>query len=233
MKKNKLVLFLLFLLFLLFFAFSNLTLLAQKIEVKGKVVIFNIVPVVNANVKMPGSETSVKTDQDGSFTCICNEKDKLVITAAGFQKLVIKVKKKKAKQLVARMRLKKSSEASKMAIEKGHILQVSEFEELLKKRSDIKDYSKYTSVLHLIQNEFPSLQIEKGEVVIRGVSSVQNSTAARFVLDGVMIESTAIPNIPTFQIASVKVVKDGKAAFYGIRGGTGIILIKTKSGNSN
>ena len=90
MKKNKLVLLLFFL------TFSSLTLLAQKIEVKGKVVVFNSLPVVNANVKVPDSDAVVKTSLDGSFTCMCKEKDKLVITAAGFDKLTNQGKKEES-----------------------------------------------------------------------------------------------------------------------------------------
>jgi len=226
MKKNKLVLF------ILFFVFSNLTLLAKKIEVKGKVVTFNTVPVVNANVKVPGYETSVKTDEDGSFTCLCNEKDKLVITAVGFNKLSIKVKKKKAKKLIAKMRLLKSSEASKMAIEKGHILQVSQFKILLQEKSGIKDYSKYNSLMDIISNEFSSLRIVNGEVIIRGKSSINGSSAARFEVDGVMVEQSMLGSLSTSDIASIKVVKGGDAAIYGVRGGTGVISIKTKKGGS-
>ncbi|MDE5422503.1 TonB-dependent receptor plug domain-containing protein [Ancylomarina sp. DW003] len=226
MKKNKLVLLLFFL------TFSSLTLLAQKIEVKGKVVVFNTLPVVNANVKVPGSEVVVKTSLDGSFTCMCKEKDKLVITAAGFDKLIIKVKKKKAKKLLAKMRLLKSSEASKMAIEKGHILKVDQFEKLVRERSGIKDYSVYSSVMDILRNEFSALRIVNGEVIIRGKSSLNGSSAARFEVDGVMTEQSMIESLSTSDVASIKVVKGSDAAIYGVRGGTGVIQIKTKKGNS-
>jgi len=224
MKKNKLVLF------LLFFPFSNHSLLAPKIEVKGKVVTFNTVPVVNANVKVPGSKTSVKTDQDGSF--ICNENVKLIITAAGFNKLSFIVKKKKAKQLIANMRLLKSSEASKMAIEKGHILQISQFEKLLKERSGIKDYSRYSNLMDIIKNEFLSLRIVNRDVIIRGETSLTGSNVALFELNGTMVEQSAVESLSTSDIASIKVVKGNNAAIYGLRGGQGVISIKTKKGNS-
>lgn len=227
MKKNKLVLF------LLFFVFLNFTLLAQKIEVKGKVVIYNTVPVVNANVKVRSSETSVKTNKDGIFTCICDEKDKLDVTAAGFSKFTIKVKRKRAKQLIAKLRLLKSPDASEMAIEKGHILQVSKFEKLVKKRSGVKDYSIYTNVMEIIRNEFSSLRIVDGEVIIRGKSSLLGSSAARFEVDGVMMEQSMIESLSTSDIASIKVIKGSDAAIYGVRGGTGVISIKTKKGYSN
>jgi hypothetical protein len=227
MRKNKLVLF------LLFFVFSNLALLAQKIEVKGKVVVYKTVPVVNANVKVRSSEISVKTNKDGSFTCICNEKDKLDITAVGFNRLTLNVKKRKAKQLIAKLRLLESSEASKMAIKNGHILQVSKFEKLAKKRSGIKDYSMYSNVMEIIRNEFSSLRVVNGEVIIRGSSSLLGSNGARFEVDGVMIDQSVAESLSTSDIASIKVIKGSDAAIYGVRGGTGVISIKTKRGDSN
>jgi len=227
MKKDKLVLF------VLFFAFPSLTLLAKKIEVKGRVVAFNMVPVVKANVKILGSERFVTTDQDGYFTCICQEKTKLFITAEGFNELTIRLRKKNAKKLVAKMKLERNSEASKIAISKGHILQVEQFKRLRRKRSGIKDYSSYTSVLNLIENEFPSLQIVNGIVIIRGRSSIKCSNAAKFELDGVMVDQISIENLPTCDIASMKVVKGSDATMYGIRGATGVILIRTKQNNPN
>ena len=222
MKKNKL------LLVSLFFVFSNHSLLAQKIEVKGKVVTFNSVPVVNANIIVPGNEASVKTDLDGSFKCICHEKDKLVITAVGFKRISIKVKKKKAKALIANMKLLKSSEASKMAIKNGHILLIDQFEKLRKEKSEAKDYSRYSNLMDIIKNEFPSLRIVNRDVVIRGESSLTGSNIALFALNGIIIDQLAVEDLSTSDIASIKVVKGNAATIYGLRGGQGVIAIKTK-----
>lgn len=226
MKKNKLVLL------LLFFVFSNLTLWAQKLEVKGQVVVFNSIPVVNADVKVLGSDVSVKTDNEGRFTCMCNVKDKLVFTAAGYNRLRIKVRKNKAKDLIAKMTLVKSAESSKKAIENGHVFQIEQFEKLVKERSGIKDYSQYSSLMDVIRNEFTFLRVINGEVIIRGKSSLNGSNAARFEIDGTMVDQSLAESISTSDIASIKVVKGSDAAIYGVRGGTGVISIKTKKGSS-
>jgi len=226
MKKNKLVLV------LLLFVFSNHNLLAQKIEVKGKVVTFNSVPVVYANVMVPGSETPVKTDLDGSFTCTCHEKDKLLITAAGFKELSIKVKKKNSQSLIANMRLLKSAEASKLAIKKGHILQIDQFEKLRKTKPAIKDYSKYSDYIEILKNEFPSLRIVNRSVMIRGETSIVGSNLVLYELNGNIIDQSMIEDLPTSEIASIKVIKGNAAAIYGLRGGQGVISIKTKQGGS-
>jgi hypothetical protein len=222
MKKIKLVLL------LLVFTFSNLVLSAQEIEVTGKVVAFSSIPVVNATVNIYGSEVSVLTNKEGIFTCMCKDKDKLIITADGFNKLTIKVKKKRTKQVIAKLRLIKSSEASKMAIEKGHILDIAKFEKLVNERSGIKDYSRYTSVLELIRNEFPSLQIVNGEVIIRGPSSLNGNNGARFEVDGVMTSQSNVEALSTSNIKSIRIIKGSDAAIYGVQGGTGVISIKTK-----
>lgn len=227
MKKNKLILF------LLLFTFSNFTLFAQKIEVKGKVLALSAIPVVNASVRAMGSDKSVITDKDGLFTYTCKAKDRLVITAAGFKKLIIKVKKKKTNLLIAKMRLFKSRAASNIAIEQGHIIQIEEFKELIKKGSRNKDYSKYASVLDILKNEFPTLQISNGEVIIRGKSSFNSSSAARFEVDGVITSQAMVESLSTFDIESIEIVKGSDAALYGVRGANGVISIKTKKKNTN
>ncbi len=58
---------------------------------------------------------------------------------------------------------------------------------------------------------------------------MNRSNAARFEVDGVMVEQSAAESLPINDIASIKVVKGVDAAIYGIRGGTGVISIKTKS----
>lgn len=225
MKTNKLVLF------LLFNAFPSMTLLAQNIEVKGKVVVFNTVPVINANVAIPGSDTIVKTDDEGRFSCMCKENDKLVFTAEGFCKLSIKIKKKKAKQVIAKMKLLKLTGASKIAIEKGHILQVTEFVELQNKKLGVKNYSKYKSLNELFRSEFPSLRTINGVIIIRGESSIYASSAARFVVDGMMVSQSEALRLLPFSISSIRILEPNECTLYGVRGGTGVIEIKTKRSN--
>lgn len=71
-------------------------------------------------------------------------------------------------------------------------------------------------------------------VTIRGDNSLIMSTEPLFILDGVQITSYAsVYNaIDPMEIASVTVLKNAaETAIYGIRGGSGVIIIKRKKAN--
>lgn len=69
-------------------------------------------------------------------------------------------------------------------------------------------------------------------VLIRGVGSINASTAPLYVVDGIPYDGS-ISNINTLDIESMTVLKDAAAAaLYGARGANGVILVTTKKGNS-
>ncbi|GAB7089599.1 TonB-dependent receptor plug domain-containing protein [Marinifilum fragile] len=200
---------------------------AQTLLVTGKVVVFDSIPVVNANVIVKSTKETVKTNHLGVFKCECNEKDKLIVIAKGFNKYTIKVK-KKSNELIGKLKLAKIPKAEEIAINKGHILMIESFKELAKKYSGQKDYSKYTSFMDIIRNEFPTLQISNGEIIIRGKSSFYGSSAANIEIDGVMTDYSALSNISPTNIAKIEIIKGSDAAIYGVRGGNGVVKITTK-----
>jgi TonB-dependent starch-binding outer membrane protein SusC len=72
-------------------------------------------------------------------------------------------------------------------------------------------------------------------VRIRGATTINGSTEPLFVIDGLPIEpgpGGSLVGINPHDIASIEVLKDAASlAFYGVRGGNGVILIKTKHSN--
>lgn len=77
-----------------------------------------------------------------------------------------------------------------------------------------------TALLTLI----PGLQLINGELVIRGQSSVNSSSAALIVCDGVPVSS--LSSISIYEVKSVEVQRGSN--MYGVRGGNGVILIRTR-----
>lgn len=66
-------------------------------------------------------------------------------------------------------------------------------------------------------------------VIIRGVGTINSSTAPLYVVDGVVMEDVQFLN-PN-DIESIEVLKDASsAAIYGARGANGVILVTTKRG---
>ncbi|WP_449398891.1 TonB-dependent receptor plug domain-containing protein [Chryseobacterium wanjuense] len=69
-------------------------------------------------------------------------------------------------------------------------------------------------------------------VKIRGTSTINGTTDALWVVDGVMMNGT--PNLDPNQIESINILKDATStALYGSRGANGIVQVFTKSGTSS
>lgn len=77
-----------------------------------------------------------------------------------------------------------------------------------------------TALLTLI----PGLQLINGELVIRGQSSVNSSSAALIVCDGMPVSS--LSSISIYEVKSVEVQRGSN--MYGVRGSNGVILIRTR-----
>jgi len=70
-------------------------------------------------------------------------------------------------------------------------------------------------------------------IIIRGVSSLTQSTAPLFVIDGFPIESLDPETLNPEEIESMTILKDASStAIYGSRGANGVILIQTKRGKT-
>ena len=70
----------------------------------------------------------------------------------------------------------------------------------------------------------PGLQLINGGLVIRGQSSVNSSSAALIVCDGMPVSS--LSSISIYEVKSVEVQRGNN--MYGVRGGNGVILIRTR-----
>lgn len=81
----------------------------------------------------------------------------------------------------------------------------------------------YTDLRSALLGMFPSLRLVQGEIVIRGMSSINSSNAALILCDGSEIHDLNSINI--HDVVSVEVQKGSN--MYGLRGGNGVILIRT------
>lgn len=77
-----------------------------------------------------------------------------------------------------------------------------------------------TAILTLV----PSAQLIHGEIVLRGLNSINSSSAALIICDG-----TPISNLNNISIYDVKTVEIQKGSnMYGVRGANGVIIIRTR-----
>jgi TonB-dependent SusC/RagA subfamily outer membrane receptor len=93
------------------------------------------------------------------------------------------------------------------------------------------------SVEKALEGRFPGVTILRSSdggfsVRIRGAASLNGPNAPLYVIDGQPVEpgpNGSITGLNPYDIESIKVLKDATStAMYGLRGGNGVIVIKTK-----
>ena len=79
----------------------------------------------------------------------------------------------------------------------------------------------YQNIYQMLQRD-PSVQVSGSKIVIRGISSI-NNTDPLLIVDGMVVPS--IDHISPSTVKSIEILKGSDAAIYGSRGANGVILI--------
>lgn len=207
----------------------NLGTVAQERMISGRVFTFDSIPLIGANVMVKSSKHVVTTDTLGNFYISCNPDDVLKVSANGFTKEKVKLN-PKIKLVVVNLKLKPGEKNREIAIGYGHVKNADKLNAVANLNSDDMDFSMYSNMYELIRGRFGGVQIVNGEIIIRGVNSINSSSAALIVVDGVPVSSSVLRSIPPIQVKNISIIKDGSAAIYGARGANGVVLIETKRG---
>lgn len=202
---------------------------AQERIIKGRVFTFDSIPLINASVYVKSTKQEVKTDTLGFFSVSGNSEDVLKVSAKGFSTEKFKLE-SKIKFAIINLKLKPGAKSREYAIGYGHVKDVNKLNAVSNLNNNDVDFSMYTNMYELIRGRFAGVQVVNGEIIIRGVNSINSSSAALIVLDGVPVSSSVLVSIPPVQVKSISVIKDGSAAIYGSRGSNGVVLIETKKG---
>ncbi len=224
MKKSVFIITTLLVIFL--FAFNSYS---QERIIHGQVFTFDSIPLVNAQVKVKSTKQVVTTDTIGLFSVGCNEKDVITVTANGFYNQKVKLE-STIKFAIINLKLKPGEKNRDIAIGYGHVTDRDKLNAVANINSGDFDFSQYSNIYELIQGRFPGVQIINGEIIIRGINSINSSSAALIVVDGVPADNSVLSAIPPVQVKSINVIKDGSSAIYGARGSNGVVLIETKKG---
>jgi TonB-dependent SusC/RagA subfamily outer membrane receptor len=210
--------------FVLFFA------QAQTRMVQGLVTTFDSIVVIGAEVKVKSSKLVYKTDTLGHFTAEVTGKDKVKVSAMGFITNNIKLD-EKTKFLAVNLKLKSGEKAREYAIGYGYVKDVEKLNAVSQMTSKDMDFSQYTSMHELIRGRFAGVQVQSnGDIVIRGVNSLNLSSAALIVVDGVPTDQSVLNTLVPANVKSINIIKDGSSAIYGSRGANGVVVIETKKG---
>lgn len=203
---------------------------AQDRVIHGVVTTFDSIPLIDAEIQVRSTKQTVLTDTLGRFSIAVNPKERLKVSASGFFNQKVKLE-EKTRYVAVNLKLKPGDKNREYAIGYGHVSDRDKLNALASLNSNDIDFSQYSNVYELIKGRFAGVQVVNGEIIIRGINSINSSSAALIIVDGVPVDGSALNSIPPVQIKSINVIKDGSSAIYGSRGANGVVLIETKRGN--
>jgi len=202
---------------------------AQERIIHGTVTTFDSIPLNGATVKVKSTKQEVLTDSLGNFSVGVNATDKLKVSAHGFNNQNVKLN-GNIKFAAINLSLKPGEKNREHAIGYGHVTDADKLNAIASLNKDDVDFSQYSNIYELIRGRFAGVQVSNGEIIIRGINSINSSSAALIIVDGVPTDNSALSSIPPVQVKSINVIKDGSSAIYGSRGANGVLIIETKRG---
>ena len=209
---------------------------AQTHRVTGKVVDTDGNPVAGANVLIVGTNTGVMTDVSGNFALpnVSNDAT-IVVSFIGYETQTLKVGNRTAVDVT----LKEDSAMLDEVVVVGYMSQRKESltGSMSTIKSDkLKDITT-PSVENMLNGKVPGVYVAPGSgqpgsggaVVIRGQATLSGDTAPLWVIDGVIVGSSAGQLNPS-DIESMTILKDAAStAIYGSQGANGVIVVTTKN----
>jgi len=205
---------------------------AQDRIIHGSITTFDSLALIGAEVKVLSTKQLVITDSLGRFSAGVEREDKVRISANGFYTKKVKVG-ENIKYVAVDLKLKPGQKNREYAIGYGHVTDKEKLNALASLNDNDMDFSQYSSIYEVIQGRFAGVQVVNGEIIIRGINSINSSSAALIILDGVPADNSVLSTIPPVQVKNISVIKDGSAAIYGSRGANGVLLIETKKGGNS
>lgn len=193
--------------------------------------------IPGVNILEKGTSNGTVTDVNGGYSISIGSNSTLVYSFVGYTSQEVEVGNQSALDIVLKLDVTSLSEV--VVIGYG----TQEKKELTSAVTSVKseDFNRGTvnDPAQLLQGKVAGLNIAKAgndpnggyNIRLRGIASFGANTEPLIVIDGVIGGSlnTVDPN----DIASIDVLKDGSAAaIYGSRGGSGVILITTKTGKA-
>jgi TonB-dependent SusC/RagA subfamily outer membrane receptor len=222
---TKVNIFLTMMLALLLTSFAN----AQERTIQGIVTTFDSIPLIDAEVQNRSTNQTVLTDSLGRFLIQANEGDKLKIKARGFFNEKAKIE-EKTKYMAVNLKMKPGEKNREYAIGYSKVSDREKLNALAQINRNDVDFSQYSNIYELIKGRFAGVQVSNGEIIIRGINSINSSSAALIIVDGVPVDNSVLSSIPPAQVQSINVIKDGSSAIYGSRGANGVVIIETRRG---
>ncbi len=215
---------------------TELAVTQQTAKIRGTILdAKNGEPIIGANVLVKGTTNGTITDFDGNYELEAPVGSTLTVSFIGYK--TIEVKATAEKQTI---RLAEDTETLDEVVVVGYTSQRKESltgAMTTVKSEKLKDVTT-PSVENMLNGKVPGVYVAPGSgqpgaggaVVIRGQASLSGTTAPLWVIDGVIVGSSAGDLNPA-DIETMTVLKDAAStAIYGSEGANGVIVVTTKKG---
>lgn len=210
----------------------------KKLQISGKVVTEEGVPLPGAVVSVQGTGHGTMVADDGSYTLDVSRGEWLEASMMGYSSEIRQVESVR----IIDFTLKEDADVLEAAVvEIGYGEQRIVDLTGAVSRVEIDDVSgiAVSSLDQALQGKVAGLRLSYSDgqpgtdmdVVIRGANSMTQSNSPLYVIDGFPLEEFSASAVHPKDIASISVLKDASAtAIYGSRGANGVIIIETKRG---
>ena len=203
---------------------------AQNRVVYGRLTAYNQYPLMNVRVAAKKSKASVTSDSTGQFSIVCLEKDVIKIKPKAFRSALRKVG-PETDTLLINLVFIDSRTNRELATGYGYIREQDLNYAVSHLEQENNEFCNYDNIYELIRGRFPGVTVDRsqnsGSVYVRGVTSVNLSSEALYVVDGGVTNN--IDWIHPCDIRSIDILKDGMTAIYGARGANGVVVIETRN----
>ncbi|MDB4134451.1 TonB-dependent receptor [Flavobacteriaceae bacterium] len=211
----------------------------QSQNISGNVKDSNSIPLVGVNVSVENSNNGAVTDFDGNFSLSNVSSDSnLVFSYLGYQTTSVPVGTQTNISVVLQDDLSELDEvvvigygSQKLSDISGAVSTVNSSAIEAIKPVRVEDALQgQASGINIISSGSPG---SKPTVLIRGITSYAGNSPL-VVIDGVSQSIDDLNSLNPSDIKSVSVLKDAAlASIYGVKGGSGVIVVTTKSGERN
>ncbi|WP_312189054.1 TonB-dependent receptor plug domain-containing protein, partial [Sphingobacterium sp.] len=190
----------------------------------------------DVNIKVKGTNQSLKTNADGTFSITANPNTTLVITSTGYKSFEVKVG--QLNQLDIKLESKIELMDEVVVVGYGTQNRRSVTSSISKMDKTVLQNTPRANVATALQGTVPGLQVVNKSgtpgaapmLKLRGGASIKSSSPPLVVIDGVIREMN---DVSSDNIESIELLKDASAtAIYGARANNGVVLITTKTGKS-
>lgn len=197
----------------------------QTRTIKGRVVDETGEPMIGVTVKIKATQVGTVTDLDGNFTLNSNQKgDKLELSYIGYKTKIVPIGNG---TVTVNMEPDSQVMDEVVVIGFGTIKKRDVTGSVAQIKADAIVQTPTTSVANALQGRISGLDVNGGELRIRGNRSINGSNSPLVIIDGV--QGGSLGDLNPNDIESVDVLKDASStAIYGSQGANGVIIITTK-----